>query len=166
MKTLNKLIQKWLVSNKLYSGIMWQPVWTRSWTRLIPISSKRFLKVFKIPFENEKRIWVSFSYTIGNRLATRSTDWWVYFEKLQFSLTSCQFLAGKFSISRWRTVNFSLASFQFLASELSISRWRVFNFSLVNCQFLVGKFSISRWWTVNFSLASCQFFASQFSISR
>ena len=42
----NKLIQKWLVSNKLYSGIMWQPVWTRSWTKLIPISCKRPLKVF------------------------------------------------------------------------------------------------------------------------
>ena len=42
----NKLIQKWLVSNKPYSGIMWQPVWTRSWTKVIPISCKRPLKVF------------------------------------------------------------------------------------------------------------------------
>ena len=42
----NKLIQKWLVSNKLYSRIMWRPVWTRSWTKLIPISCRRPLKVF------------------------------------------------------------------------------------------------------------------------
>lgn len=34
----NKLIQKLLVSNKFYPGIMWQPGWTRSWTKLIPIS--------------------------------------------------------------------------------------------------------------------------------
>ena len=40
----NKLIQKWLVSNKLFTGIMWQPVSTRSWTKLIPISCKRPLK--------------------------------------------------------------------------------------------------------------------------
>ena len=39
-------LQKWLVSNKLYSGIMWQPVWTRSWTKHIPISCKITLKVF------------------------------------------------------------------------------------------------------------------------
>ena len=42
----NKLIQKWLVSNKFYSGIMWQPIWTRSWTKLIPISCERPLKDF------------------------------------------------------------------------------------------------------------------------
>ena len=45
-KNPNKLIEKWLVSNKLYSGNMWQPLWTRSWTKLIPISCKRSLKVF------------------------------------------------------------------------------------------------------------------------
>ena len=45
-KNPNKLIQKWLVSSKFYSGIMWQPWWTRSWTKLIPISCKRPLKVF------------------------------------------------------------------------------------------------------------------------
>ena len=41
-----KLTQKWLVSNKFYNGIMWQPVWTRSWTKLIRISYKRSLNVF------------------------------------------------------------------------------------------------------------------------
>ena len=39
----NKLMQKWLVSNKLYSRIMWRPVWTRSWTKLIPISCKSII---------------------------------------------------------------------------------------------------------------------------
>ena len=34
----HKFIQKWLVPNKFYSGIMWQPGWTSSWTKLIPIS--------------------------------------------------------------------------------------------------------------------------------
>ena len=34
-----KLTQKWLVSNKFYNGIMWEPVWTRPWTKLIRIST-------------------------------------------------------------------------------------------------------------------------------
>ena len=42
----NKLIEKWFVSNRLYSGVMWQPVWTRSGTKLIPISCKRPPKSF------------------------------------------------------------------------------------------------------------------------
>ena len=46
MKTPNKLIQKWLVSKEFYPGIMWQPGWTRFWTKLTPISCKRSLKVF------------------------------------------------------------------------------------------------------------------------
>ena len=46
MKNPKKLTQKRLVSNKFWSGIMWQPVLTRSWTKLIQISCKRPLKVF------------------------------------------------------------------------------------------------------------------------
>ena len=37
---INSFRIAWLVSNKFYSGVMWQPVWTRSWTiwRAFPVN--------------------------------------------------------------------------------------------------------------------------------